>query len=71
MTAFSLGPDQIVGELLSLYPQTAEVFLHHRMACVGCDMSAFETLADAARIYGVTFSVFLGELESAIGTTAD
>jgi hybrid cluster-associated redox disulfide protein len=51
-----------VADLLELYPQAIPVFLKHGMSCVGCSMSAFETLEDAARIYGVDISHFLEEL---------
>ncbi len=42
-----------VASLLADYPQVVQIFLQHRMACVGCSMAKFETLQDAARIYGV------------------
>jgi hybrid cluster-associated redox disulfide protein len=56
-----------VSDLLSNYPQVIPVFIHHHMACVGCSMSAFETLHDAARIYGIKPDIFLDELHQAIG----
>ena len=42
-----------VASLLADHPQAVKIFLQHRMACVGCSMAKFETLQDAARIYGV------------------
>lgn len=55
-----------VSDLLNDYPQVIPVFLNHRMACVGCSMSSFETLHDAARIYGIEPQAFLGELQQAV-----
>jgi hybrid cluster-associated redox disulfide protein len=43
----------LVADVLTLSPGAARVFLDRRMACVGCPFSRFETVADAARNYGV------------------
>lgn len=42
-----------VASLMEGHPQIVQIFLQRRMACVGCSMAKFETLQDAARIYGV------------------
>lgn len=55
-----------VADLLRDWPQTIPVFMKHHMACVGCSMSAFETLKDAARIYGISPETFVGELQEAV-----
>lgn len=52
-----------VAELLARWPQAIPVFLHHHMACVGCTMSSFETLADVTAIYGIYLPRFIGELQ--------
>lgn len=52
-----------VAELLEYYPQAARLFLRHRMACVGCDIAAFHTAAEAAAIYGMDAEKFLQELQ--------
>jgi hybrid cluster-associated redox disulfide protein len=51
-----------VAELVDMWPQVIPVFVRHRMACVGCNMASFETLRDAAKIYGIPAEVFLKEL---------
>ncbi len=61
-----LSPRSSVAELLARWPQVIPVFLRHHMSCVGCSMAAFETLEDAARIYGIRYEVFSGELEKMI-----
>lgn len=55
-----------VAELLARWPQAIPVFLRHQMACVGCFMSPFETLADVATVYDVHLSHFVDELQQAI-----
>lgn len=61
-----LTPRTSVAELLANQPQVIPIFLRHGMACVGCSMAAFETLEDAARIYGVKFEAFFKEITRAI-----
>lgn len=57
-----LTPRTSVADLLEKRPQAIPIFLRHGMACVGCSMAAFETLEDAARIYGINFDAFYREI---------
>lgn len=57
-----LSADLSVGGFLRACPASAGVFLAHRMACVGCPLAEFETLADAAREYHLSLADFLAEL---------
>ena len=62
----SLRAEFTVAEVLARWPQTIPVFLRHRMACIGCAMAPFETLADVAGIYRLHLSQFLNELQQVI-----
>ncbi len=55
-----------VAEVLAQWPQTIPVFIHHRMACVGCAMAPFESLAEVAVIYHLDVDGFLRELRQII-----
>ena len=66
-----LEADLIVADVLTCWPQTIPVFTHHRMACVGCAMAPFETLAEVAEVYGLELSCFLSELEQMIDRTKE
>jgi hybrid cluster-associated redox disulfide protein len=61
-----ITPETSVSELVHLHPQVIPVFLRHQMACVGCSMSAFDTLADAARAYAISADDFLGAVKAII-----
>jgi hybrid cluster-associated redox disulfide protein len=61
-----ITPDLIVADLLDSWPQAIPVFIKHKMSCVGCSMSCFETLSDAARIYGIAPAVLMAELQQTI-----
>ena len=57
-----LEPGLTVAEVLARWPQAIPVFLRHRMACVGCAITPFETLAEVATIYKLDLDCFLREL---------
>jgi hybrid cluster-associated redox disulfide protein len=56
-----------ISEVLTNWPETAIVFKRHNMACIGCDVSHFYTIADAANVYQLPIEDFIFELESVIG----
>ena len=64
-----LEADLIVADVLAHWPQTIPVFLRRRMACVGCPIAPFETLAEVAAIYDLDLNCFLNELEQIIDQT--
>ena len=51
-----------VADVLACWPQTISVFMHLRMACVGCPIAPFETLTEVAAIYELDLNCFLDEL---------
>jgi hybrid cluster-associated redox disulfide protein len=55
-----------VAEVLARWPQTIPVFVHHRMACIGCAMASFESLAEVAEIYDLDLREFLGDLDQCV-----
>jgi len=61
-----LVPDLTVAEVLDRWPQTIPLFFRYRMACVGCPVARFETLAEVAAIYGLNLSRLLSELEQIV-----
>lgn len=50
--------------LLEACPGAAMVLTRHGMACVGCAMARFETLAEAAREYRIDLASLLEELRA-------
>lgn len=61
-----LSPQIAMADLMAIWPQVIPTLLERHMACVGCDMARFETLADAARIYGLDLRHLLADLTRAI-----
>ena len=56
--------DQPVEEIMGRWPATARVFIQHKMACVGCIMAPFQTLASAARAYHIAEGQLLAEMQA-------
>ncbi len=54
-------------EVVSRYPAAARVFVRRRMACVGCQVARFETVAEACRVYRQPLDTVLAELRQAAG----
>jgi len=67
MSLASIVPQMTVADLLNTWPAAVPVFIHRQMACVGCSMSRFETLSDAARIYGQDLESLLSEIKFVSG----
>lgn len=63
--------EMTVAEVLVKWPQTTRVFHRHNMACVGCAVAPFYTIADAADIYNLSLDQFLAELEEVMVTESD
>jgi hybrid cluster-associated redox disulfide protein len=59
------NPDATIADLLDAHPAAAAVLLRRGMACVGCTMSPFETVAEAAREYRINLNSLLEELSMA------
>ena len=55
-----------VQTILERWPQTAKIFNHYSSACIGCAIAPFCTIADAARLYGLSLEAFVADLEKAI-----
>jgi hybrid cluster-associated redox disulfide protein len=60
-------PDLPLAELMAAWPATIQVFLRHRMLCVGCLVAPFHTIMDACAEYGLDEAEFAAELRAATG----
>lgn len=56
------SPGTTIAAFLDERPEAAPALLAIGMACVGCSMARFDTLADAARAYGLALDDFLHRL---------
>jgi hybrid cluster-associated redox disulfide protein len=49
-------------EVLHKYPETADVFLRHGMACIGCPMAMSETIEQGCLAHGIDPDKLAAEL---------
>lgn len=55
-----------VDDVMARWPDTVPVFHRRRMACPGCVMAPFMTVAEAARSYGQPVDELAADLAQAI-----
>ncbi|GAB5438920.1 DUF1858 domain-containing protein [Falsiruegeria mediterranea] len=59
-------PELMLSDVMTIWPQTIEVFLRHGMLCVGCLVNPFHTVADACTEYDLDEEEFRSELQCAV-----
>jgi hybrid cluster-associated redox disulfide protein len=67
----SITPNLRVADLLNRWPQTIPIFIRHRLYCVGCWMSPFDTLSEVVSNYHLPEQPFFAELRQAIEPDAE
>ncbi len=65
MTTIRIDRDLTVQKVLEAWPSTRNVFIGRRMACVGCDLAPFMTIAEAEAAYGIPAGDLERELQAA------
>lgn len=55
---------------MELYPQVIPMLLQKRMACAGCCMAIFDTIADAASYHHLDAEQLLADLRAAAQKTS-
>jgi hybrid cluster-associated redox disulfide protein len=69
--AKTITPKSSVASIMDQWPETVPIFLRYNMACVGCGMAKFESLEDAAWIYGIAPEEILREVLFATGSDSN
>jgi len=64
----NLSKDLLIADVMDRWPETIVVFLNKKMGCVGCSMAPFETLSEAANIYGLCCTRFINDLQARINS---
>ncbi|MGC1496554.1 MAG: hypothetical protein WA790_12160 [Sulfitobacter sp.] len=60
-------PELALDIIMTQWPATIAVFLHHNMLCIGCMVNPFHTVIDACREYHLDEQSFRVELHEAAG----
>jgi len=56
----------LIGEIVRRHPETVQIMLQHGMHCVGCHISAWETLEQGASGHGIDVNTLIIDLNSSI-----
>jgi hybrid cluster-associated redox disulfide protein len=66
MNDVDIDPSLPVEDVMRRWPATIAVFLRHRMACVGCPVGAFHTIAESGVAYDISGALLLAEVKAAV-----
>ncbi|WP_427337736.1 DUF1858 domain-containing protein [Caloranaerobacter sp. DY30410] len=58
----AITKDMLIGEILRVKPEAAEILLRFGMGCLGCPSSQMESLEQAAMVHGINLEELLKEL---------
>ncbi len=58
----NIDPDLPLDELMRRWPSAVRVFIRHEIHCVGCTLSSFHCLRDAAVLHGVDEDMLVREI---------
>jgi len=62
MNKGKITKDMNLGEVVSKYPETAEIFLKHGLPCAMCHVAFFETIEDGAKSHGIKLKPLIDDL---------
>lgn len=59
--------DSVIGDVLDVAPETAELFFEIGMHCLGCPMSRGETIEQACAVHGTDPDELVRKINELIG----
>lgn len=59
--------DSIIGDVLDMYPDTAEFFFEIGMHCLGCPAARGETIEQACAVHGTDAEALIAKINAAVG----
>jgi len=64
----SITKDFKIEDVVTQYPETMMVFMKHGLHCVGCHVSAFESIEDGAIAHGINVDALVADLNKVISS---
>jgi hybrid cluster-associated redox disulfide protein len=64
----TITKDIKIEEVVKQYPETMMVFMKHGLHCVGCHVSAFESIEDGAMAHGINVDALVADLNRVISS---
>ena len=64
----TITKDTTIEEVVSQYPETTMVFMRHGLHCVGCHVSAFESIEQGAMAHGIDVNALVADLNKVVSS---
>ncbi len=58
----TITKEMTIEEIVTEYPETMMVFMRHGLHCVGCHVSAFESIEEGAMAHGINVDALVSDL---------
>ena len=68
MTAPTFSADLSIERILAVWPQALPVFIRFQMLCIGCPVTRFHTLREAALAHGIDLEPLEYALQTAVSS---
>jgi hybrid cluster-associated redox disulfide protein len=62
----TITKDMTIEDVVTQYPESMMVFMKHGLHCVGCHVSAFESVEDGAKAHGINVDALVDDLNKVI-----
>lgn len=64
----TITKDTKIEEVVEQYPETMMIFMKHGLHCVGCHVSAFESIEEGATMHGINVDALIEDLNKVISS---
>ena len=58
----TITKENTIEEVVTKYPESVMVFMKHGLHCVGCHISAFESIEEGAMAHGINVDALVADL---------
>ncbi len=62
----TITKEMTIEEVVGQYPETMMVFMRHGLHCVGCHVSAFESIEEGAAAHGINVDALVSDLNKVV-----
>ncbi len=66
-----ISKDTKIGELLSIFPDSAPILMEIGMHCLGCPASQMETIEEAAMVHGIDGELLVEKINAAMAAAGN
>jgi len=64
----TITKDMTIEDVVTQHPESMMVFMKHGLHCVGCHVSAFESIEDGAKAHGINVDALVVDLNKVVSS---